>query len=334
MSRYSGLRNELEVLQGEFEQQVPFCAGLQFDLIYGPDGENWSDVEFAEFELRNCGYDAAAWEEWRLWPSRVACSRYSGLIQASRRYVRICDQLADRGGRLLREFLELPRQEIPTGAVLSALRSPTLFRDGFDCAWLQLIHEWSYRFPSARLVGEIMPWRFQGPAADADQIAERNIQDFEGSPPYHPHPLYIRSSTDLFTASAAFIGLCLEPSAVLDLGSQDGPLELVLPPEVLIPYWLPEAGRFGELWFGDFLVRQFRKEPESQAVVLGAFQAANWPPEISNPFEGNKDYSDPHEALRNAVDGLNGRHAAKGIIKFGTEDNRSKVWWTALKSLE
>ena len=334
MSRYSVLREEFESLAGEFESATSPATHLCHDLVWGPDNEPWSDSEFRSFVEAHTGLDGVAWEEWRLWPRRDGSSRYWGCAYLDRPYVRRFEQLATRAFRVLKELVRI-------GDVSADFRAERFFPlrqspEGFHCDWLEQIHEWAYRFPTERLQGHCRWWNLANISADPDDIAQRMSDAADGSKPFHLHPICNVMDVDVFTASAAFIHLCLYPEETIDLGLRDGTPEFYFPAEPSKPSWCPEEGEHGQLWFDDWLIKAFEKEAESQAIVLDAFEEAGWPQEIQNPFTGRRDIESYEEAdcLRHTVDSLNRSHAVEGAIKFGTKENRTLVTWTPLVDME
>lgn len=330
MSRYSVLRDEFESLADEFESAASPAIHLCHDLVWGPDNEPWSDSEFRFFVESHRGLDGVAWEEWRLWPERDGSSRYWGCTSLDRPYIRRFEQLATRAFRVLRELVRTG--DVPTNfrakSCLAVRRSP----EGFHCRWLELVHEWAYRFPTERLQGHCRWWNLDDGSADPDDIAQRISDAADGSKPFHLHPICNVMDLDVFTASAAFIHFCLYPENSIDLGLRDGTPELYFPVEPSKPSWCPEEGQFGQLWFHDWLIKAFEKEPESQAIVLDAFEKAGWSQEIPNPFGGDSSI-EPHQqpdSLRHTVESLNQQHVTEGVIKFGTKDRRKIATWTPL----
>jgi hypothetical protein len=95
-----------------------------------------------------------------------------------------------------------------------------------------------------------------------------------------------------------------------------------------IPYWNVSAGR---LYFAGRLVKAFRRPAPNQRRILDAFQRLQWLGKIENPFfEDRIRFDAAAEALRNTTEALNDGHFAEGLIRFGTGDNCSSVYWKAV----
>ena len=93
------------------------------------------------------------------------------------------------------------------------------------------------------------------------------------------------------------------------------------------PYWQPDSGRL--LW-GRQLVKAFRRPAPNQRRLLDEFQLQQWPDRISNPFLADRiSVATAVEVLRNTVEALNDDHLAERLLRFGTRENCSYVYWRA-----
>lgn len=329
MNDYTTLRAMLEDLAIEFEQQFNRGRRLCHDLVFGPDGEAWSEKEFAAFVHGNANASDIAWEEWRLWPSREACSRYWGALPWDRQCIRCFEQLARRGYLTLMQLIELS-DFAPVGFRGCGYTVPPRSSEELCSGWLSLMHEWAYRFPVANLTGDCPWWGLCDTTGDEDEIAQRMTTPVDGGVPFHTHPICHVLNVDVFTASIAFIEICLEPDQLIEFGQHDGVSELYFPQEMPVPCWLPDEGEFGQLWFEDSLIKAFEKKPDAQAIVLNAFEKAGWPSELKNPaLVGSTAEYHVTDWLRQTVQSLNERHSTHGLMKFGTRDERRIVTWNA-----
>jgi hypothetical protein len=88
-----------------------------------------------------------------------------------------------------------------------------------------------------------------------------------------------------------------------------------------LPVWHAASRR---LYFRGVLVKEFRQPARNQELALGAFQLADWPEWIADPFMPD-DAVDPHDRLYNTVKCLNRqRHA---LIEFSCDGRGKGIRW-------
>lgn len=95
-----------------------------------------------------------------------------------------------------------------------------------------------------------------------------------------------------------------------------------------LPAWDAAAG---QLYFAKYLVKEFRRPAQNQRRLLDEFERQEWRNEVRNPFnQGRIPFDVAAEALRNAAEALNDDHVSADLIRFGTRDNCSYVYWKAV----
>ena len=93
----------------------------------------------------------------------------------------------------------------------------------------------------------------------------------------------------------------------------------------LRPEWNAGVGR---LFFAGQLVKDFKRPAPNQRRLLGEFQRLEWPDQVRNPFLRDRISVDSAvETLRNAAEALNDDHLTERLLRFGTRDNGSYVYW-------
>jgi hypothetical protein len=80
-----------------------------------------------------------------------------------------------------------------------------------------------------------------------------------------------------------------------------------------------------ELWWGDTLLKHFRKSAPVQECLLGAFQDKNWPRQIPNPLTSAGD-TPAADRLENVIKKLN-RTLLVPVIQFAFDRSRENVLW-------
>jgi len=328
MSRYSDLRDALIAIQSQFESSVFRSFDLRHDLIMADNA--MSDGAFASFTSADIRVDGVDWESWELWPSRIACGRFSGCSLVER-WVPDFKGLAARAFLILNEIGELVHIEelIPQGFEFG---EPTLReRDGSYSEhaaflWLELLHEWGNRFPTTQLQVRLHYWNHPEPQPtrhEFEAVLDRTVTPVDGGAPYHPHPLCSSLNVDVFAGSAELIRLMVAPEEAVPIGTWNGEPEICLPEEPETPYWDGKC-----LWYGDSLVKQFKKPARNQTFLLNSFEEVGWPDAIQNPFSALKSREDPEQTLKDTTKDLNKDLQGTGsILRFGTEDNGQSVYW-------
>ncbi len=332
MTRYGELRDALGALQREFEW-FSACR-LYHDLIWSPECEGWTDEEYAAFVQANTRKGGVAWEQWGLWPNRVACDRYWASADSAT-FVQEFTRLARRAYCLLHEFGKVTREDRPNESKVTLATWAERHRtagSGDETGWLELLHEWGQRFPTTGLQARCGWWGHEGPSprgGDIEALNERTSTSVADAVPFHVHPSFSSLELGVFQSSAEFLRLCLTPEEIVDVRIWDRDRQIDLPPEPARPFWNAEAG---ELWYCGLLVKKFVKPAHNQRKVLDAFQQQNWRPAIPNPFSKGP-VADPAsaEALRNSAEALNDNHKTPAILHFGTTSNYDKATWTALR---
>jgi hypothetical protein len=333
LGRYDRLREGLLSLRDDFLGHQAGQPTLHHDLIWGPDLEQWDEVEFASFTRAHSGFDGVAWEQWSLWPSRWGSSRFWSASPAAAHLVRPFTQLARRGFTLLDEFCDLDSDvgDLPEEFTVYALEFFRLYQffDEPQHRWLDLVHQWAYRFPTAVLQGECRDWNFSGDVAleDIEAFNQRTIDPPGGGAPYHPHPLCNTLDVDLFTASVEFLNCCLTTGSTLAIrpDCHDGPPEIRLPPLLSTPRWISS-----ELWYGRSLVKKYKKRAENQRRVLDEFERKGWPREIANPFLPDHPPATARETAKRTVEGLNHDHSSPRSLHFRIRRDGDFISWEVI----
>lgn len=94
------------------------------------------------------------------------------------------------------------------------------------------------------------------------------------------------------------------------------------------PEWDPAAG---QLYFAQYLVKEFKRPAPNQRRLLHEFQRLEWRSEIRSPFlEDRIPFNVAAETLRNAAEALNDDHISAELIRFGTRDNYRYIYWRAV----
>ena len=92
-----------------------------------------------------------------------------------------------------------------------------------------------------------------------------------------------------------------------------------------MPEWQSEAGK---LLLGRQLVKAFRRPAPNQRRLLDEFQQQQWPEQIGNPFLKDRiSVATAVEVLRNTAEALNDDHLAARLLRFGTRENCTYVYW-------
>lgn len=89
-----------------------------------------------------------------------------------------------------------------------------------------------------------------------------------------------------------------------------------------LPTWDADART---LYFGDYIVKQFRVPAENQVTILDAFQEENWPTQIFDPLSPQKDV-DPKQRLRDTIRGLN-KNQVVAKIRFSSDGTGTGIIW-------
>lgn len=236
MIRYEALRDELELLEEKFAEAP---SQLNHDLLWGPDETDWEEAEYEAFVAANQESDDVAWERWNLWPKRDACSRFWSSRYIDRHYIRYFTQLACRAYRILVELNNLADEDAPEGLIVDPFALQR-YPEEYPCGWLTLIHQWAFRFPTEELQGECGRWKVDQLDVDQFGLAEHVTELSDGSVAYHTHPLCLRLDTDVFSASAGLLRLCLAPETTVHLGIWDGQPEFYFPPTPEAPEPSPQ----------------------------------------------------------------------------------------------
>lgn len=92
------------------------------------------------------------------------------------------------------------------------------------------------------------------------------------------------------------------------------------------PFWDRDLG---QLWCGDWLIKQYREEAQNQRVVLAAFQEQEWRHRIDDPIPGRRFEArwQPKRRLRDTITGLNAVHVTPGVIRFKGDGTGTGIIW-------
>jgi hypothetical protein len=93
-----------------------------------------------------------------------------------------------------------------------------------------------------------------------------------------------------------------------DLESEENP--------TIRPLWDREAK---QLWYGEVLCREYRKEAPEQFQILGLFQAREWTRTVPSPWRDEK-------KMRDTVLHLNDKHTPESLVRFEVF-NRKPAWF-------
>jgi hypothetical protein len=92
------------------------------------------------------------------------------------------------------------------------------------------------------------------------------------------------------------------------------------------PVWNPATG---ELWYAGDLIKKFTKPAQNQRLLLDWFRRHHFKSPLRNPWMEQAYITIATETLKNTVDGLNEDHRILNLLRFGTQDNGTKVYWQA-----
>ena len=332
MSRYADLRNELIRMRSEFGSYQYRVRSLGYDLIGRPDGEPWTKDGFNSFVDANERVGGVPWEKWELWPDGTSCGRFWG-INSCEKWVLEFKQLASRAFLTLHEMGMLVQNNEPVpdefGSEIPTLRrTEGLSTDEADFLWLELLHDWGNRFATSHLQVGLRIWNYPSPEptkAEFEAVLHQTTTPDDGGASYHQHPLCSSLLVDVFVASAELIRLFVEPDEVIRIGMWDSETEIYLPGEPEKPNW--DGDR---LWFRNALVKDFIKPAEDQRAVLAAFESEDWPEWVENPFLNDFELARAISKLENAVKGLNDDHKTKGLVRFGSRNEKQYAYWKAI----
>lgn len=137
-----------------------------------------------------------------------------------------------------------------------------------------------------------------------------------------------RMDLNVFRFSARAIRCWLYPPASpqcvlpIDLSGLRAGSAVQLPPEEgeppARPRWVQPS-----LFFGDDLVKRFKKTADSQIPILEVFERQGWEGPVENPW---KDKPGGEKRFGDAVSELNERHVTPNLVRFGRDGFGRAVW--------
>ena len=89
-----------------------------------------------------------------------------------------------------------------------------------------------------------------------------------------------------------------------------------------LPRW---DSRLRQLWWKDFLIKEFRVPADNQEMVLRALEEEGWPPRIDDPLPSKPDM-DPKVRLHETIKALN-RHQHHGLLRFRGDGSGNGIHW-------
>ena len=223
--------------------------------------------------------------QWDRFPDGTGCSRYYGVGDGPGLQVALETflRLAQEGQRILGAYWELGFCG-PYAWNLPSRYPPCYVGGHYD--WLTLVCQQSlenYFFPGKLSVTSKLPmWQFEFSLLQQQNVFAAAAEALEAwLPSYWSHRI--------------------EPS------NADGSH----------PRWDADSRT---LWFGNTLVKKFKKNAYNQYILLEALEAAQWPRTITAPECFLTNFR-TRRGIRETVDGLNRRHAANAIRfhKLGVE---------------
>ncbi len=304
MVRYSKYRNALIHLSEDFAGLAEYGSSLNHDLFLAPecDGELadvWNDDDL--ILLRQSLAQQTSWQQFCLSKDRSYVHRYWSTEDAGSAIPRF-ELAAEIGWNLLLAMSRLKPCDTPADFCADLVQPQKNISAA--SAWLCLLHEMAFRYPSSGLKGTCCFHSFD------EQICVSNS-----------------ILSDVISGSAALIDLIVNTNHVSEFGSWECRLELELPEPIPTPFWNSEAG---ELWFDGCLLKQFKKPAFNQRTVLDAFHNEEWLAVIDQPF-GNHDFDYSNHPAKRAADDIN-RSLRQFPIRFGTTDNGRKMTWKIVDS--
>lgn len=93
---------------------------------------------------------------------------------------------------------------------------------------------------------------------------------------------------------------------------------------VIKPVWDPQMR---ELWYGDTLVKRFRRPASNQEAVLSTFQEESWSSRVDDPLPQQTGH-DPKRRLHDTINALN-RNQKKNVIRFFGDGTGEGICWEA-----
>jgi len=342
--RYEALRFTLEELRQEFEYAAKQSPYFFYDWIIAPD-KALSRKAWDAFQKGNRSDEQ--WELWETFPDGNYCGRYFG----EQRWLETFRRLGASGIRVLWEIHDHLATHKCGGEDLR-LTLP-IYGDHF--AWLSLIHD-TAGLATAILAYSAQPWHLPHDGDDDwDTLVYDTWTTTDDGLLIPTHPYHFSLRMNLFRSSAEAIYQWLHPGDAVSFRDWTGDPPIQLPtaceedeydegqPQaeeeqveaddigVMVspesPILKPRYDRERRsLYWGDKVIKEFKKPAQNQETILLAFEEEDWRPSILDPLPPTENTT-PEKKLDDTIHALNSLHSNKDLIRFGGDGTGKGIRW-------